>query len=252
MMAKNYQSNVTLYKKQGNTIAGEKAELDKVQDYKIRVNHPLKINGYALYQVDYKLNEPNKMAFKLTNKTTNEVFGELKIDLFNPQEKFDFANGYTVEVLSYFPDFEFGEDGQPTTKSRVPNNPAFVFNMISPEKPEGETSFVAIRQTIEPFGDNVYKMAFGGLETKNVSALTVRKDLTLWVLGLGGIIFMIGVAMGAYWNHRRIWLQRVNGEIWLAAHTNKNWFGLKRDIQTIIKDTEIIEPIDQSVIKKEQ
>lgn len=252
MMAKNYQSNVTLYQKQGNTVVGEKAELDKMQDYKIRVNHPLKIDGFAIYQVDYKLDQPDKMAFKLTKKATNEVFGEVTIDLNNPQEKFDFGNGYKVEVLSYFPDFQFGEEGQPTTKSSVPNNPAFVFNMISPEKPEGESSFVAIRQTIEPFGDNEYKMAFNGLETKHVAALTVRKDLTLWVLGLGGLVFMIGVVQGAYWNHRRIWLQRVNGEVWIAAHANKNWFALKRDIQMIIKDTEIREPIDQSELKKNQ
>ncbi|MBX4373034.1 cytochrome c biogenesis protein ResB, partial [Mycobacterium tuberculosis] len=90
----------------------------------------------------------------------------------------------------------------------IPNNPAFVFKMYSPEKPEGEVSFVAIQQTIEPMGDNEYKMAFNGIETKDVTALTVRKDLTLWVIGLGGFIFMVGVVQGAYWNHRRIWVQR--------------------------------------------
>ncbi|MDA6131561.1 cytochrome c biogenesis protein ResB, partial [Escherichia coli] len=77
------------------------------------------------------------------------------------------------------------------------------------DKPDGEISFVAIRQTIEPFGDNEYKMAFKGIDAKNVSALTVRKDLTLWIIALGGVIFMIGVAQGSYWNHRRIWLRRV-------------------------------------------
>ena len=109
---------------------------------------------------------------------------------------------YSVEMLSYFPDFEFDEDGEPATKSKIPNNPAFIFKMFTPEKPEGEVSFVAIRQTIEPYGDNKYKMTFKGVETKNVSGLTVRKDLTLWILALGGFIFMIGVIQGAYWNHR--------------------------------------------------
>ncbi|MGJ7919938.1 cytochrome c biogenesis protein ResB [Neobacillus sp. LXY-4] len=246
MMAKNYQSTVTLYKKQGNSVAGEEAQLEKVKDYKIRVNHPLKFEGFALYQVDYKLNEMNKMSFKLTKKATNEEFGDLKIDLYNPKEQYDLGNGYKVELLSYFPDFEFGENGDPTTKSRIPNNPAFVFNMITPDKPKGETSFVAIRQTIEPFGDNEYKMAFNGIETKNVSALTVRKDLTIWAIILGGIIFMIGVIQGAYWNHRRIWIQQVNDQIWVASHTNKNWYGLKRELQLIFKDTGIKEPGDQS------
>jgi cytochrome c biogenesis protein len=245
MVAKNYQSNVTLLKKHGDSLPGEKQNLTKLKDFQIRVNQPLKFAGFALYQVDYKLDELNKMTFALTNKKTNQEYGNVTIDLYNPSDKYELGNGYTIEVMGYFPDFEFAKDGEPTTKSKIPNNPAFVFNMISPEKPSGETSFVAIRQTIEPFGDNVYKMAFKGIETKNVSALTVRKDLTLWVIALGGLIFMIGVIQGAYWNHRRIWVQQVNGEIWMAAHTNKNWHGLKREIQSIIKDTEISEPVDQ-------
>jgi cytochrome c biogenesis protein len=246
MVAKNYQSNVTLLQKQGDSLPGEKQNFKKLKDFQIRVNQPLKFAGFALYQVDYKLDELNSMTFALTNKKTNKEYGNITIDLYNPKDKYELDNGYTIEVMGYFPDFEFAKDGEPATKSKIPNNPAFVFNMITPEKPNGESSF-AIQQTIEPFGDNEYKMAFKGVETKNVSALTVRKDSTLWVISLGGLIFMIGVIQGAYWNHRRIWVQQVNGEIWLAAHTNKNWHGLKREIQLIIQETEIKEPHDQAI-----
>ncbi|WP_026584173.1 cytochrome c biogenesis protein ResB [Bacillus sp. J33] len=245
MVAKNYQSNVTLYKKQGNAVAGEEANLEKVKDYEIRVNEPLKFENFALYQVDYKLNELNKMSFALTNKKTGEEFGDITIDLNDPKNVYDLGNGYKAEIVSYFPDFEFDENGEPVTKSRIPNNPAFVFKMFTPDKPDGEISFVAIRQTIEPFGDNEYKMAFKGVDTKNVSALTVRKDLTLWIIALGGAIFMIGVAQGSYWNHRRIWLRRVNGEVWVAGHTNKNWHGLKREIEAVLDGTGIEVPQDQ-------
>ena len=150
----------------------------------------------------------------------------------------------------YFPDFEFSKSGEPTTKSRIPNNPAFVFRMKAPDQPKGETSFVAIKQTIEPFGNNEYKMKFKGIGTKNVSGLTVRKDSTIWVIILGGIIFMIGVIQGAYWNHRRIWIQRKNGEIWMAAHTNKNWYGLTREMEAILEDTSLTMPEDQLQKKK--
>ncbi|MBT2686943.1 cytochrome c biogenesis protein ResB [Bacillus sp. ISL-47] len=245
MVAKNYQSNVTLYKKQGDAVAGEEADLEKVKDFEIRVNEPLKFENFALYQVDYKLDELNKMSFALTNKQTGEEFGDLTIDLNDPKDIYDLGNGYKAEIVSYFPDFEFDENGEPVTKSRIPNNPAFVFKMYTPDKPDGEISFVAIRQTIEPFGDNEYKMAFKGVDTKNVSALTVRKDLTLWIIALGGAIFMIGVAQGSYWNHRRIWLRRVNGEVWVAGHTNKNWHGLKREIEAVLDGTGINEPEDQ-------
>jgi cytochrome c biogenesis protein len=205
----------------------------------------LKFEHFALYQVDYKLNELNTMTFSLTNKTTEEAFGDIKVSLYEPESKYDLGNGYTVELVSYFPDFEFAKSGEPTTKSRIPNNPAFVFKMLTPEKPQGETSFVAIQQTIEPLGENEYKMAFKGVETKNVTALTVRKDLTLWIIALGGVIFMIGVVQGAYWNHRRIWIQHKNGQVWVAGHTNKNWYGLKRELEIVFSNTSINMPEDQ-------
>ncbi|GAE43415.1 cytochrome c-type biogenesis protein Ccs1/ResB [Mesobacillus boroniphilus JCM 21738] len=236
-VVKNYQTDATLYQRQGEIVPGEKPELEKIRDQAIQVNKPLKIDGFALYQVDYKLDEMNKMAFKLENKKTQEQFGDVEVDLYDPEMEYDLENGYKVEVMSYFPDFEFNEDGEPATKSRIPNNPAFIFKMFSPEKPEGEVSFVAIRQNLEPLGENDYKMTFAGIETKNVTALTVRKDHTLWIIGLGGLIFMIGVIQGAYWNHRRVWIRRVNNQVWTAAHTNKNWHGLKRELEEVFSDS---------------
>lgn len=245
MVAKNYQSDVTLYKKADDTVIGEEGKLEKVKDFSIRVNQPLKFDHYALYQTTYKLDELSAMEFALENKKTKEQFGKIKVDLYNPESVYDLGNGYSVEIMTYFPDFEFDENGEPTTKSRIPNNPAFIFKIFSPEHKEGEISFVSVGQTIEPFADNEYQMAFTNLETKNVTGLTVRRDLTLWVIGIGGLIFMIGVVQGSYWNHRRIWIQRKGNEVWVAAHTNKNWYGLKRDISAVLEGTKIQEPLDQ-------
>lgn len=245
MIAKNYQANVTLYKQEGNALPGEQPKLEKVKDEKIRVNQPLKYDHYAFYQSSYKLNEFSKMSFNLINKKSEESFGRITVDLNDPQPIYPLKNGYSVELMNYFPDFEFKENGEPSTKTRIPNNPAFIFKMYTPDKPKGEVSFVAIRQNVEPNGDNKYKMAFAGIDTRNVTALTVRKDYTLGILIAGGIIFMIGVVQGAYWNHRRIWIRRKDHEVMLAAHTNKNWFGLKRDISVIVEDTPLSEPNDQ-------
>lgn len=245
MVPKNYQSNVTLSQKVGDTVAGQERKLEKVKDYGIKVNHPLKFENFAVYQSQYKLNELSKMTFALTNKATQEELGSITIDLNDPKSKYKISEDYSVELISYYPDVEFNEDGEPTTISKVPNNPAFIFKMVTPDKPDGEVSFTAIRQTLEPYGDNVYKMQFKNVETRHVSGLTIRKDLTIGVLILGGIIFMIGVAQGSYWNHRRIWIRKVNGEIWVAGHTNKNWYGLKREISTVLEGTGIKEPYDQ-------
>lgn len=251
-VVKNYQTNATLYQRQGEIVPGAKPDLEKMRDQAIQVNKPLKVDGFALYQVDYKLDEMNKMAFKLENKETKEQFGELVVDLYEPEMKYDLGSGYKVEIMSYFPDFEFNDDGEPATKSRIPNNPAFIFKMFSPDKPEGEISFVAIRQNLEPLGENDYKMTFAGIETKNVTALTVRKDHTIWIIGLGGLIFMIGVIQGAYWNHRRVWLRRVNNQVLTAAHTNKNWHGLKRELEEVFSDSGLNAPEDQAAEEKKE
>lgn len=250
MIAKNFQTNAVLYKAVGENIAGQKPKLEKVKEAEIRVNEPLKFDQFAVYQVDYKESEFKSMSFHLQNKENNQKWGPIKVDLTNPTEKFDLGSGYSLELLSYFPDFYFDESGRPNTKMKLPNNPAFVFKMFTPETPDGEVSFVGIQQNIEPDGNNKYKMSFAGVEMQNATALTVRKDLTLWILGIGGFIFMVGVIQGMYWNHRRIWIQRVNDEWWIAGHTNKNWFGLKKDIERVLEGTAIPQPSDKVVDKK--
>ncbi|WP_062356209.1 cytochrome c biogenesis protein ResB [Bacillus kwashiorkori] len=245
---KNFQTNVTLYEAD-TTLPGEEAKLSKMKDFEIQVNKPLKFDNYALYQSSYKLNEIQTMNFTLIDKSTNKEFGDISINLQNPDEIYPLENGYTVELLSYFPDFIFNDNGEPSTKSPNPNNPAFVFKMITPDRPEGEVSFAAIQQTIEPNGENKYKMAFKSAEMVNYSGLTVRKDLTLWIIALGGIIFMIGVIQGSYWHHRRVWVKRKGSEIYIACHTNKNWFSLQKEMEKILVNTSLPIPIDQT--KKE-
>lgn len=250
MIPKNYQTNAVLYEALGSTVAGQEPQLKKVTDYKIRVNDPLKFDRFALYQTDYKEGELSKMFLHLEDKTTHKKQGPIEVNLANPEEKYDLGNGYRVELLSYFPDFYFDEEGKPSTKTKVPDNPAFVFKMFTPATPDGEVSFVAIRQNIEPAGTNKYKMTFAGIETRNVTALTVRKDLTLWIIALGGTIFMIGVIQGMYWNHRRIWMQRIDGEWWIAGHTNKNWHGFRNEIDKILSGTAVPQPEDKVLMEK--
>lgn len=246
-VVKEFQSDVVLYKRDPEQTLGADSDLVKVKTAEIRVNEPLKFGNFAVYQTSYKEDEFHSMTFDLVNKKQDKGFGEVTIDLFDPKDSYDLGNGYKVELIGYYPDFSgFAKNGEPQTKSPNPNNPAFLFNMITPEHPNGEISFTAIRQTVEPLGETDYKMTFKSIDTRNATALTVRKDMTLWILGIGGAIFMIGVIQGSFWMHRRIWLQRKDGEILIAGHTNKNWHGLKKDITDLIKDTSIPDAIDQS------
>ena len=252
VVAKNYQTNANLYKQAGdNVVPGQSDNLELVKEYEIRVNHPLEYEGYSFYQMDFRLNEIKTMKFDLMNKETEEEIGEVVIDLTNPQDEYDLGNGSKVELKKYYPDFSGFKDGEPKTASSNPNNPAFIFNMITPETPEGETSFVAIQQTIEGNNDNLYKMKFSSVETRNVTGLTVYKNQTIPILAVGGAIFMLGVVIGSYWSHRRMWIEQLeDGTIRLAAHTNKNWFSIKKDLEQLTNDVHLPQYIDLYDVEK--
>lgn len=246
VVAKNYQTDVKLYKQADDAVAGQAENLELVKEYSIRVNHPLQHEGYSFYQMDFRLNEIKTMIFNLTNKETGESLGEVSIDLTNPQDEYVIDDKTKISLLGYYPDFSGFKDGVPQTATPTPNNPAFIFKMTTPETPDGEMSFVAIRQTIEPNGENKYKMQFKSVETRNMSGLTVHKDKTIPILIVGGIIFMLGVAIGSYWNHRRIWVEQLqDGTIRLAAHTNKNWFSIKKDLNALTEHVSLPKYIDQ-------
>lgn len=246
VVAKNFQTNVTLYQQDEGSVAGQAENLNEIMQDEIRVNHPLKHAGYAMYQMDYRLNELKGMHFELTNKETGASLGEVQVDLANPQKEYVLSETAKVQLVSYYPDFDGFENGVPQTKSATPNNPAFIFRMFTPDKPDGETSFVAIQQTLEPLGENLYKMSFKNVEMRNLTGLTIRKDSTIPILFVGGFIFMLGVVIGSYWNHRRIWLEELpDGTVRLASHVNKNWFNMKKDLDALTAYAHLPHYIDQ-------
>ena len=245
-IAKNFQTDAILYQREEGAVAGDQGELVEINEHPIQVNQPLKFDSFALYQVDFRQNEIQSMSFNMDNKATEESVGSFEINLFEPQKEYQLDDEHRVELMGYYPDFSGFEQGEPQSASPVPNNPAFLFKLFSPEKPQGEVSFIAIQENLEPLGENDYALSFNGIETRDVSGLTVRKDLTLWILALGGAIFMIGVVQGAYWNHRRLWLKQTeNGTLLAAGHTNKNWFGLKKDLEFAFTGTGLDQPKDQ-------
>lgn len=250
-VVENFQTNAVLYKRTNTGTVGAEPELEVYKEEEIRVNHPLRFNNFRLYQTDYKLNELSEMSFTLNNSETEESIGQLDIDLHDPKSEYDLGNGYKVIINSYFPNFEFNDDGEPSTKSSVPDNPAFIFQILSPEHPEeGEYSFVGIRTNEDIFKDNDYEMKFADIETNHVTGLTVRKDLTLPFVIVGATIFMIGLIIGSYWSHRRIWIQQIDGQLWTAGHTNKHWESLKKDFKALGEETGIEAHENEALVRK--
>lgn len=245
-VVKKYQTDAVIYKVKGETIPGQEPELEKIREASIRMNEPLKFDGYTLYQSGYQDNEFSTLTFELVDAQGNnpKSYGEVTIDLLSPEKEYELASGFRVIINQYFPDYVL-EDGEPNSVSKFPKNPAFVFHVLPPDAEKAEVSFVGIGINFDPTEKNKYKLKIKDFTMHYVSGLTVRKDHTLPIFIVGAAIFMIGVIQGMYWQHRRIWINTYGEKLLIAAHTNKNWFGIKRDIEKALAGTSIQMVIDQ-------
>ncbi len=251
-VAKNYQTDAIVYEAEEPEVIGADPQLRKVKEDKIVMNHPLKFSGYTLYQAGYQLNEFKTMSFNIheTDDPDQKALDTFTVDLTAPQDEYELDNGFTVKVENYYPDYELDDNGEPRSETKYPRNPAYVFRVLPPDDEKSEISFIGIGRNIDATGENKYKIGIEDYEMRNVSGLTVRRDYTLPLFGLGAAIFMIGVTQGMYWQHRRIWIRPEGKGIMLAAHTNKNYFGLSKDIEKAIEGTNIKMVDDQQEIDK--
>ncbi|SFL84221.1 cytochrome c biogenesis protein [Gracilibacillus orientalis] len=242
---KHFETSAIIYEDVSKDVIGSEPELKEINSGEIIVNEALKINDLALYQDSYQLNEFQTMSFKLHEADDEEeaAIAEFTVDLTDPESEYEFDNGYRVELNRFYPEYEL-DNGQPRSISNYPRNPGFVFFVHGPDIEEREASFLAIGQNI-PSGDNQYKLSLTDFGVRDVSGLTVRKDLTLPIIGLGAFIFMIGVIQGMYWQHRRVWIHQGEDRIYIACHTNKNWYGLTKELEKVIDGTSFTMVQDQ-------
>lgn len=241
MVTSNFQTDVVIYKAMNNDVPGAEPELEPILTESIQMNKPAKFDGYTLYQSGYQPNEFSSMTFKL-HETDDEDAKEIDsftIDLFEPESEYILVNGFRVVISQYYPDYYLDDDGAPASKTNYPRNPAFVFSVYPPEFNSSEVSFIGIGKNIDATGENEYRVTIQDFETHFVSGLTLRVDRTLIFFGLGAAIFMIGVIQGMYWQHRRVWIHPKKNSLLLAAHTNKNWYGVSKDIEKAIEKTNI-------------
>jgi cytochrome c biogenesis protein len=248
---KKYETTAALYECTDNCAGtvGE-PELREVKRHSIIVNDPLVYDGYNIYQVGYdntmRLSEVNP---KLVDRTTGEAFGPLKLSIADPATEYE-AGPFKLTLLTRFLDFTL-QDGQPANKSRDANAPAFLFLVEGPGLSEGGDKFIyfPIARDRERFGQDLLnqslsehsdRLAFeldgmSSIEFEGaVSYLNVRVNRAMPFIWIGAAISMIGLIMGFYWQHRRIWIRIDQAVLTLGAHTNKNWYGMRADVASAL------------------
>ncbi|MCG7316817.1 cytochrome c biogenesis protein ResB [Brevibacillus laterosporus] len=240
VIPKNYQTDAVLYKNENEGLAGAKPKLMEVKRGSITVNHPLTYEGILLYQLDRREQMLGALNFDLYDaKEKEKRVGSFKIDLYEPKKEQKVGNHYVVRVMDYFPDFELGKDGVPTTKTTLPNNPMVALEIIDSKTNESERLAYVAGGFIENTKSPRFILEVHKPDIIDSSGLLVRKDTMIPLIYFGAFITMIGLVMGFYWQHRRIWVHVTNNELYLAGHTNKNWFGLQQEAKNLVKQLEL-------------
>lgn len=215
------------------------------------VNHPLQFRGMSIYQYGYRETpQLRSVAVALRDKQTGEAYGKFTLRTVDPDLSYE-AGPYKLRLHNYYPEFTLGANGEPATASAVrPNAPAYVFMITGPDLPQEGVSFIYFPLETDKlrFGQDRLNASVGtgerfeisadGMEDVEVSLYTstiaVRKDLTVPYLLVGGAICMLGLVMGFYWQHRRIWVRIDGNRLTLGAHTNKNWHGMKSETARLL------------------
>ncbi|GGB05403.1 cytochrome c biogenesis protein ResB [Macrococcus hajekii] len=234
-IAKNYETKLTLFENTNEAIPGAQPELKQVDTGSIRVNHPFKFDHFELYQNSYDQSLLKSMTFKLVDVSTHKEVGQqFTVNLDEPADTYTVSDDIAVKLRNYAPDFDKVEaNGTLATKTPNTVNPAFVFE-VDEQNAKPEYSLIKIRASQDITPDNQYAIKFVSAENHTMTYLNVKKDLTLPILFTGFSIFLAGLAVGSYINHRRIWIN----DSQLAAHTSKNYFGLKKELDTILTENQ--------------
>lgn len=240
VIPKNFQTDAILYVNKNAELPGATPDLQEVQKGPIVVNHPMVYQDLSLYQSGNQEMQLGALNFELIDlRAGGKQIGPVKLDLYDTKQEQQVGDGVTVRVLDYYPDFFLDPNGKPATKTNLPKNPMFALE-VSSDKGQAKEKMVYLSGTIiSEKKDPRFSLQIKMPDLIDISGLMVRKDKALPLIYFGAFVTIVGLVMGFYWQHRRIWLQINDSRLHLAGHTNKNWFGLRKEIEFMISKLDV-------------
>ncbi|NMO96938.1 cytochrome c biogenesis protein ResB [Paenibacillus lemnae] len=256
VLPEKFETQAILYECEANCDLGQEPELKEVMRHQIEVNHPLNYNGLKAYQFDYDLT-PTIISVSptLVHADSGEEFGQFTLNIRNPERTYE-VGPYTMTLKEKYSDFGLNAEGKPSNMSSSQNAPAFLFLIQGPDLPEDGVQYFYFPKQIdkERFQQDALNKQLGGGElrfnlevgsmedvelSQSTTYLNIRIDKAMPFVWVGAGIGMLGLVLGFYFQHRRIWLRVDDGKLTLGAHTNKNWFGLRKEISSILKQMDL-------------
>ena len=206
------------------------------------LNSPFTYRGYRFFQAQ---TIPVGHARNITLELTPQNGGEVLKATIPRNGATQLADGTKVEYADFSPDFTFGPNGKPDTRSGEYNNPAAILNVTPPG---GET--IRVFAFAQKLADNLpvgapkagYKWRLAEFEKAPLAhILSIKYDpynasLIAWYFGGFGLI---GALMFVFFiSHKRVWAQIVKKddgkfEIVLAGEANRNQLAFEDKFKVI-------------------
>lgn len=197
----------------------------------VSMNKPFSYRGYRFFQAQ---TIPVGNARTISLELTPQAGGTpVRADL-NRNGATTLPDGTKVEYAEFMPDFTFGRDGQPDTRSGEYNNPAAILNVTPPG---GER--IRVFAFAQKLADNMpvgapkagYKWRLASYEKSPLAhVLSIKYDpydaaFIAWYIG--GFGLCLSLIYVFFFSHRRVWgyveaLPDGRTEIVMAADANRN------------------------------
>lgn len=211
----------------------------------ISLNSPFNYRGYRFFQAQ---TIPVGNAREITLDLTPQNGGQPVQTKIARNGTTQLADGTTVEFDEFLPDFVFGADGKPDTKTGEYNNPVAVLN-VTPAGGERIRVFAFAQK----LADNIpvgapkagYKWRLAAYEKSPLAhVLSIKYDpynaaFIAWYIGGFGLI---GALMFVFFfSHKRVWAQietKDDGtsKVILAGEANRNQIGFGDKFKRIVED----------------
>jgi cytochrome c biogenesis protein len=187
----------------------------------IRVNDPLTYAGISFYQSSYGTTL-RQAEVELTDKGTGKSYKltlPYRVDVPIPGTK------DRVRAVDYQQDLSrFG--------------PAVAVMLMKEGEQEPGGSWILVNMP-EFHGNRIgsYKVQVTRTETAQYTGLQVKRDPGVWIVYLGFIVMVLGVAMTYYSCHRKIWFHATPGkattQIVVAGRAGKNSLAFENDFKRL-------------------
>ncbi len=223
-MPKEYRSNLSFLKDNNVIFQGP-----------LLVNHPITVNGIRFYQASYGTIPGDQVYLTIKKGNDEEIIKKVRLkDSFYLKEKNAKLTILRIE------------------ENLMSMGPAVLINIQSPE---GTMRFWAFKH-IEKIKDRIpglfkkvpkfnpglfkpYYFTLNRIENKYYTGLQLSRDPGVSTVAIGSFFIIIGFFITFFSSHKRLWVrvdeQEGRSRISVAATSNKDPVGLKREIEHLLR-----------------